>query len=78
MVQAAEARVRAAEEAAGQRTKEANRAHRRVAEVENEMRTLLAALDRQKRASAAKVAELAAVVHELQTPMLTWQSPALA
>lgn len=42
------------------------------------MRALLTAMERQKRASAAKVQELACVVRDLQTPLLTWRSPALA
>ena len=54
-MQAAEAKEKAAEEAAAQRTAEAAGAQRRVAEVEREMQALLAATERQKRASAVKV-----------------------
>ena len=61
-----------------QSAKEVARANRRAAEVEGEMRALLTAMERQKRASAAKVQELACVVRDLQTPLLTWRSPALA
>lgn len=78
MVQAADARARVAEDAAAQKAKEAARAHRRVAEVEAEMRSLLAAMDRQKRASGAKMQELASVVHDLQMPFLSWRPPAMA
>ena len=77
-VQAAEATARSTEEAAAQKAKEAARAHRRVAEVEAEMRSLLTALERQKRVSAAKMQELASVVHDLQMPFLSWRPPALA
>lgn len=78
MAQAADAKARTAEDAAAQKGKEAARAHRRVAEVEAEMRSLLAAMERQKRASAAKMQELASVVHDLQMPFLSWRPPALA
>ena len=54
-MQAAEAKEKAAEEAAAQRAAEAAGAQRRVAEVEREMQALLAAMERQKRASAVKV-----------------------
>ena len=54
-MQAAEAKEKAAEDAAAQRVAEAAQAQRRVAEVEGEMQALLAAMERQKRASAAKV-----------------------
>ena len=54
-MQAAEAKERAAEETAAQRAAEAVGAQRRVAEVEREMQALLAAMERQKRASAAQV-----------------------
>ena len=78
MIQAAEAKARVAEDTAAQKAKDVARAHRRVAEVEAEMRSLLTAMDRQKRVSAAKMQELASVVHDLQTPFLTWRPPALA
>jgi hypothetical protein len=42
------------------------------------MRALLIAMERQKRASAAKVQELACIVRDLQMPLLTWQSSASA
>lgn len=77
-VQAADTKSRNSEEAAAQKAKEAARAHRRVAEVEAEMRSLLMAMERQKRVSAAKMQELASVVHDLQTPFLSWRPPTLA
>ncbi|CAL5219083.1 g849 [Coccomyxa viridis] len=77
-LEAADTKSRNSEEAAAQKAKEAARAHRRVAEVEAEMRSLLMAMERQKRVSAAKMQELASVVHDLQTPFLSWRPPTLA
>ena len=54
-MQTAEAKEKAAEETAAQRAAEAAGAQQQVAEVEREMQALLAAMERQKRASAAKV-----------------------
>ncbi len=71
-VQAAQAQARGAEEAAARHRDEAKRAVARVAEVESEMCALLAALERQKRASASKVQQLAHAVRELQAPMQAW------
>ena len=66
IMQAAEAKEKAAEEAAAQRAAEAAEAQRRVAEVEREMQGLLAAMERQKRASAAKVSA--------GSPAVAWQA----
>ena len=68
-MQAAEAKEKAAEETAAQRTAEAAGAQRRVAEVEREMQALLAATERQKRASAVKVSA--------GSPVLAWQATML-
>ena len=65
-MQAAEAKEKAAEETAAQRAAEAAGAQRRVAEVEREMQGLLAAMERQKRASAAKVIA--------GSPAVAWQA----
>ena len=72
MLQAAQAQARGAEEAAARQKDETKRAVVRVAEVESEMRSLLTALERQKRASASKVQQLAHVVRELQAPIQAW------
>lgn len=73
--QAAQRRAAAAEAAAAKHREEAERGRARVGEVEAEMRCLLAAAERQKRASAAKLAQLARAVHELQAPLQlpAWQ-----
>ncbi len=71
-LQAAQAQARAAEDSAAQHREEAAQATKRVAEVEKEMRTLLNAMERQKKASALKMQQLATVVHDLQRPFLSW------
>lgn len=70
--QAAQAAAQAANESAAQQREEAARAMKRVAEVESEMRSLLSAMDRQKKASALKMQQLASIVHDLQRPFLSW------
>lgn len=71
-MQTAQEKARAAEESAAQQRDAAERAGKRVAEVEREMRSLLSAMERQKKASALKMQQLASVVHDLQRPFLSW------
>ncbi|BDA41828.1 probable centriolin at N-terminal half [Coccomyxa sp. Obi] len=71
-LEAAQAQAKAADEAAAQQREEAARAGRRVLEVEKEMCALLNAMERQKKASALKMQQLASVVHDLQRPFLSW------
>jgi hypothetical protein len=68
--QAVQAEAKAAKELAEQHRAEAERASKRVAEVEAEMRKVLICMDRQKKASALKMQQLASVVSELQRPFL--------
>ena len=65
-MQAAQAR---GAEAEAKHREEAERWRKRVAEVEHELRCLLVATERQKKAASAKVAQLARAVHELQAPL---------
>lgn len=64
-MQAAQAETRACKDAVGTAEAEAAAAARRVAEVEEEMRMLLVALDRQKAVSASKMKQLASILQDL-------------
>lgn len=72
-MQAAQAEASTARTLAAQREEEAAQAAKRVADVESEMRRLLTGMERQKKASAVKVQQLASVVSDLQRPFLSYQ-----
>ncbi len=72
MLQAAQTEARAAKALVAQREEEAARATKRAADTEAEMRKLLAGMERQKKASALKVQQLASVVSELQRPFMAY------
>ena len=70
---AGQAALAKAAEAEARQREDAERWRKRVAEVEHELRCLLAATERQKKASRAKMAQLARAVYELQAPLPAWQ-----
>lgn len=64
-LQAERGAAKAASEAAGRSQQECNRLNQRLAEMEDEMKQLLVAVEKQKATSSAKMKQLASLLQDL-------------